>query len=331
MLLSVIIPVYNAEKYLRATVESVLAQDCDEFEVILVDDGSKDNSARICDVIANEYEQVRVFHKINGGVSSARNAGIEMAKGKYITFVDADDKVAEHMFADMVSEGESKNADKVFCGIAEINGDACRNNRIACLPSRQVLDREFIVNTMLYTGCCSDSYMNSACGSLYKTALIRKHNLRFENRPMGEDWLFNMKYCDIIQSAVYIDKPYYMYMRNNESAVSRYQPRQFDLWLENRNFRRALAAEHKFKIDTKSADARWITKVLYYTLQVINNDSNPRQKLRTIFTNPEFLSALNNATEIESRYFAPVIWLLKKKLFAGAYLLLRVYALRLKY
>jgi len=331
MLLSVIIPVYNAEKYLQATVQSVLAQDYSDFEVILIDDGSKDSSVLICDKMANEFEHVRVIHKVNGGVSSARNAGIDAALGDYITFIDADDEIGDNMFADIMKECINKNADKVFCGHDEVFQDGHHVTHIANLPPRKLLNREDIIDKLLFTGCLGDSYMNSVWGGVYSVGVLRKYGLRFEDRPMGEDWLFNMKYCNVIESAVYIDEPYYKYMRNDTSAVSRYQPRQFELWLENRNFRRALAAEHNFKIDTQSIDARWITKVLYYTLQVINNDSNPLQKLRTIFTNPEFRSAINNATEIEPRYFVPIVWLLKKEFFTGAYLLLRIYALRLKY
>lgn len=329
ILLSVVIPVYNAERFIEAAVESVMAQDYDNFEIILVDDGSTDNSVAICDALAAKYNRIRVLHKANGGVSSARNAGIDAALGDYITFVDADDKIGDNMFADMMTECTSKNADKVFCGHDEVFQDGHHVAHIASLPARKLLNRRDIIDKLLLAGCQGDSYMNSVCVGVYRVGVLHKHNLRFEDRPMGEDWLFNMKYCNVIEWAVYIDEPYYKYMRNDESAVSRYQPRQFDLWLENRSFRRALAAEHNFKIDIKSADARWVTKVLYYTLQVINNDSKPHKKLQTIFANPEFQAALNNATEIESRYFVPIIWLLKKKFFVGAYLLLRVYALRL--
>lgn len=329
ILLSVVIPVYNAERFIEAAVESVMAQDYDNFEIILVDDGSTDNSVAICDALAAKYNRIRVLHKANGGVSSARNAGIDAALGDYITFVDADDKIGDNMLADLMTECISKNADKVFCGHDEVFRDGHHVTHIASLPARKLLNRRDIIDKLLHTGCLGDSYMNSVWGGVYSMGVLHKYGLRFEDRPMGEDWLFNMKYCNVIESAVYIDEPYYKYMRNGDSAVSRYQSRQFDLWLENRSFRRALAAEHNFKIDTKFADARWITKTLYYTLQVINNDSKPHKKLQTIFANPEFQAALNNATEIESRYFVPVIWLLKKKFFVGAYLLLRVYALRL--
>lgn len=331
MLLSVIIPVYNAEKYLQATLDSVLNQDCDDFEVILVEDGSDDGSGTLCDSLASHSEKIKVIHKANGGVSSARNAGIEAASGKYITFIDADDKAGENMLSDLIEEAERHNADKVFCGFEEILDTGERMTRIADLPPRKLMGRPEIISLMLRAGCSGDSFMNSVWGGLFKAELIRRYNLRFADRPMGEDWMFNMQYCEIAGSAVYIDRPYYKYLRNSASAVSRYHPGQFELWLENRAFRRRFVEKYGFATDSKAIDARWITKVLYYTLQVINKDSNPAKKLQTIFSNPEFRSALNNSAEIAPRYFVPVIWLVKKRFHIGAHLLLRIYRLRLKY
>lgn len=330
MLLSVIIPAYNAEKYIIATVESVLKQNCGDFEVILVDDGSVDGTANLCDALAEEYEQVKVIHKANGGVSSARNAGIDVAQGKYLAFVDADDKVAENMFDDLLAECENKNADKAFCGFVEVYEDANRIKRIADIPARQLLNRDFIVDKMLLMGCRSASYMNSVCGGIFKADIIREHNLRFEDRPMGEDWLFNMQYCDIIQSVVYIDQPYYVYMRNGDSAMSRYQPRQFELWLENRKFKNRLSNKYHYDIDESERDAQWITRVMLYALAIIEHEERYIVKLTNIFTNEEFKKALKNAKTINSRFFIPVVWLLKINCLMGAIALLRIYSLRIK-
>ena len=95
-LISVIIPVYNVEKYITKTIESVLIQTYTNFELILVDDGSQDNSGQICDIYSAKDQRVRVIHKKNGGVSSARNVGIDLSSGKYIAFIDGDDFVSEY-------------------------------------------------------------------------------------------------------------------------------------------------------------------------------------------------------------------------------------------
>lgn len=326
MKLSIVIPVYNAEKYLGATVDSILAQDYDDYEIILVNDGSKDESGNLCNQLAERYDKISVIHKSNGGVSSARNAGIDAARGKYIAFVDSDDAVGEHMFSDMLSEMERNNADYVFCGLEEIQSNGDRAVHIADLPPRQLLDRNTVIDVMLFAGCSGDSYMNSVCGSVFKTELIRNHNLKFENRPMGEDWLFNMKYCDIIKTAVYVNEPYYKYLRNADSAVSRYQARQFDLWLENRAFRAELITKYDFKIDRIAVDSIWITKVFFYSLEVIKHDADYKNKLSRMFRNEDFKSALSNAKKITPMFFTPVVLLLKSGCSALAITLLRFYS-----
>ena len=96
--ISVIVPVYNVEKYLRRCVDSILTQTFTDFEVLLIDDGSTDGSGKICDEYAKKDKRVRVFHKENGGVSSARNLGLDNVRGRYVTFVDADDKISPDYF-----------------------------------------------------------------------------------------------------------------------------------------------------------------------------------------------------------------------------------------
>lgn len=329
-MISIIIPVYNAAEFLRTTVQSVLSQDYRDFEIILVDDGSTDKSGEICDNLAAEFNQISVVHKTNGGVSSARNTGIELARGEYLMFIDSDDEIDKWMLGDLVKEIEEKKADKVFCGFEEIHEDGTREDHIADLPPRKFLNRNVIIYTMIYTGCLSNSYMNSVCGGMYKTSIIKQNNLRFECRPMGEDWLFNMKYCDLIQSAVYIDKPYYKYLRNKASATSRYQPQQFELWVENRAFRKSLEERYKFEIESKIQDTQWIIKVMYYAIQVIQNDPDYKSKLIGIFKNKEFNTAMKNMSWSVPAYYIPVMWLLRHGYINNAIRLLGLYSKRIR-
>lgn len=329
MLLSVIIPIYNAKRFLRETVESVINQNFEGLEIILVDDGSDDGSAELCNTLVSQYDLISVIHKSNGGVSSARNAGIEAAKGKFITFIDADDKIANGMFSDLLEEAETFDADKVFCGFKEIAVNGHNAIHIPDIPARCLLDRKFIISSMLYSGCSGDSYMNTACGSLYKSELLRKNNIRFKDRSIGEDWMFNMQYCESIKSAVFVNEPYYLYMRNNESAVSRYHNRQFEFWLENRAYRKELAQKYGFDISQKITDTEWVAKVLFYSLQVIKNESKNDKILRSIFNHKEFTKALGNIESIRPKFFLPVIALLKNNHFRMALLLLRMYSFRI--
>lgn len=107
--LSIIVPIYNAERYIRQCVDSILSQSFGDFELLLVDDGSDDESSRICDEYAGVDSRVRVFHKVNGGVSSARNMGIDNARGRWILFVDADDYLFDDALGIMEDEREKKS------------------------------------------------------------------------------------------------------------------------------------------------------------------------------------------------------------------------------
>ena len=114
-LISIIVPVYKAEKYLRRCVDSILAQTYQNIEVLLIDDGSPDNSGEICDEYAEKDSRVRVFHKPNGGVSSARNLGLKEAKGDYIGFVDADDYIDKTMYEVLLCNLIKENSDISIC------------------------------------------------------------------------------------------------------------------------------------------------------------------------------------------------------------------------
>ena len=123
--ISVIVPVYNVEQYLYKCIDSILSQSFQDFELILVNDGSIDNSARICDEYAQNDKRIRVIHKENGGVSQARNVAISLAIGEYIAFVDSDDYVLPNMYENLVSTAINTNADIVKCGF--IVFDDCGN------------------------------------------------------------------------------------------------------------------------------------------------------------------------------------------------------------
>ena len=121
--LSVIVPVYNTENYLRKCVDSILASTYENLEVILVDDGSPDNSGAICDEYAERDARVKVIHKENGGLSSARNAGLDIATGDYITFVDSDDYIANDIYEKIIAKFATENVDLVMMNIASVNED----------------------------------------------------------------------------------------------------------------------------------------------------------------------------------------------------------------
>ena len=147
MKLSIIIPIYNVERYLEETINSVLKQTFTDFELILVDDGSTDNSGKICDKYAQKDSRVKVIHKPNGGVSSARNAGVDNATGEFIGFVDSDDIISEVMYEGMINIAEKYGADIVQCTHVREISDLNHN----VLPQNiEVYDRVCYVRKMVF-------------------------------------------------------------------------------------------------------------------------------------------------------------------------------------
>lgn len=155
--ISVIVPVYNIEEYLPRCVHSILASEYTDLELLLIDDGSTDNTGALCDELAKEDSRIRVFHKQNGGSSSARNVGLEQASGEYIGFVDSDDFVEPWMFR-VLYEGLQKSGAKIAqVGRDEINPDGSKRADICVPPATDtwIESKEFIKDLLMHIGDCS--------------------------------------------------------------------------------------------------------------------------------------------------------------------------------
>ncbi len=208
-LISIIVPVYNTEKYLDKCIQSVLAQTYTNWELLLIDDGSTDSSGAICDKYAAEDSRIRVFHKENGGVSSARNLGLDNAKGEWITFVDADDWVEASMLKELRSEALSNNADYVYCDLLFDHGQYSKYYRAATYASEHpIMLKNFIKST--WTVICS---------SLVKSEIYSKHHLRFsQDYTYCEDFLFAVKAMFYASKVAYIPNAYYHYNQLNPTS-----------------------------------------------------------------------------------------------------------------
>lgn len=225
-LFSIIIPVYNVEKYLNKCVDSVLNQTFTDFEVILVDDGSPDNCPAICDSYAEKDKRVRVIHKQNGGLICARKSGLEAARGDYIGFVDSDDWIEENMyelFADMIKK---YTPDMVLSDFYFDSGKEIIN-------SEQLFEQEFydkkslnekLYPVMLFSGIYFKFGVNPCCWSkVYKKELLKKNLPIVDNRiKMGEDAAFTYPCLIDAQSVATVKKPCYHYILNPESMTKTY-------------------------------------------------------------------------------------------------------------
>ena len=141
--ISVIVPVYNVEVYLDKCVKSIVNQSYRDLEIILVDDGSLDRSSELCDMWAQKDRRIRVIHQKNKGLSGARNAGLHIAKGDYLGFVDSDDYIALTMFEQMISAIQESNAELCICGVQWVNEDQSIYTKVAKSPIKnEIIDRE---------------------------------------------------------------------------------------------------------------------------------------------------------------------------------------------
>lgn len=184
---SVVIPVYNAGKYLKRCVESLMRQSFTDFEVLLVDDGSADDSGEICDYYASRDERVKIFHKVNEGVSAARNFGLDRVKGDWVTFVDADDEILPSYLSKLLSLIDTETSMIVTNYIVE-EKERIADNQIVfeegTLTAEQYLVKFFY----------NDNVRNEVWGRLYNRHDIG--SLRFNTTiAIGEDLFFNLEYC----------------------------------------------------------------------------------------------------------------------------------------
>ncbi len=199
---SVIVPVYNTEKYLSRCIDSILAQTFTDFELILVNDGSVDSSGKICDEYAAKDNRIVVIHKGNGGVSSARNKGIEIAKGKWITFVDSDDYIAETYLSDFPKNDDN---DMEICGIVSFNGQSFVSKQHEVKYSDKDL-------ALFYENLYSYRANTSPCAKIIKREIITQNHIYFDiNMRLAEDTLFILKLLIFINDIQIIPNANYYY------------------------------------------------------------------------------------------------------------------------
>lgn len=265
MFFSIIIPVYNVKDWLSRCLDSILSDSCGDMELILVDDGSTDGSSEICDWYASSYSNIRVIHKVNGGLSSARNAGLEQASGEWISFIDSDDWVDRDTFLSIKSllNQMGTKPDLLKFGYKKIFNDVTRDY-IPCIPEGKY-GREDIISDFLPvafgSGRISDSTVNSfilsSCAHIYRHDFLNRTDVRFvSEREIGsEDFLFLFSLY-MKASCVYVThSTWYNYDTREGSLTRRYRKDLFTQYkalcsmiareLENEKLDKQLAYDFK--------------------------------------------------------------------------------------
>ena len=213
-LISVIVPVYNVEAYLPRCIESILNQTYENLEIFLVNDGSKDSSGSICDAYAQKDSRIRVFHKENGGQSSARNLALDAITGTYVTFVDSDDWLEPDAYRPMVELAEGEGAKLVSAGRYDVSAETGEKEVGLCPKKQEVISsQEMLGRLFVWDGCDS-----SPCDKLFHSSLFE--NIRFPSRSNCEDVAIVYKLVEAAGRVVMLDKPLYNYFHRPGSTSS---------------------------------------------------------------------------------------------------------------
>lgn len=222
-MISIIIPVYNVARYLDECVKSVVEQAYQDWECILVDDGSNDGSSEICDEWVKRKERMRVIHQKNGGVSRARNRGIEEAKGEYVVFVDSDDWLGKEHLSKLMG---APVADLVVAGIRQYRIDSTHDDAKPSATQTITLTQDFLSQFV----DLNDKYLlYGPVAKLYKTSIIKEYDIRFPvDCSYGEDLQFNLNYLNYVQTITQVDDISYYYRRGSGTLSTKTRPNQFE-------------------------------------------------------------------------------------------------------
>lgn len=231
--ISVVIPVYNVEKYLKRCVDSVLYQKDVSLEIILVDDGSTDASGRICDEYDEHHSNVRCIHIKNSGPATAKNRGYEIAKGNYVAFIDSDDEIKPNMFCSMLQSGYKHDADIVCCNYIQINEDGSYEHT-------EHTGKEYVLNQdeALKAILVKDKIYSQCWTKIYKRATMdANHIMNTEGLKTDEDFIYNIQAFACSKTVCIVDKPLYIYTHRSTSLSKDYFNAHIHQYIDNRILR----------------------------------------------------------------------------------------------
>lgn len=291
-LISVIVPVYNVEKYINKCIDSIVNQTYKNLEIILVDDGSLDKCGRICDEYANMDNRIKVIHKENAGVSSARNSGIENSTGSWIAFVDADDWIERNYFTELLRIAKEKDAELILCGYNRITNK--KSEKIDNTGELVVLDSKENLNKILNP---QTGYALS-WAKLYKRDIIGE-NLFDTTIIVGEDALFNERVSVNINNSCFYKKSLYNYRIHSNSVVKKFNHSYVNNYLKAIEINRSYLKE-KYN-DDKEVIQNYYNFVAFHVLLIAVNycynpcNANKRQSLKEVCNEETFKEGIEKS------------------------------------
>ena len=270
---SVIIPVYNVEKYINRCLKSILSQRYDDLEIIVIDNGSTDSSGSICDTYASEYSNISVYHIENHGVGSARNFGLSKARGEFIYFVDSDDYLVGNLFAEFEDKLTPDFDLLVFSYYNSFEQEMTEKNRTKkILPYNGSYDKydfskifkDLFLSDMLYT----------VWNKFYRREFLIENNISFEKYELGEDVRFNLNAYRNVNKVYLSQDSYYVYVIGRKgSAMSSYNPKRLQYQLQELELVDSLLKD--WNIDSSNLDNTVKARILMSNIHNISKQKLP--------------------------------------------------------
>lgn len=283
IVLSVIIPVYNGDAYIKVLMESIAEQHFEKFEVLMIDDGSTDHTGQLCDDYAGQYSWLHVIHTENCGVSHARNRGLDEAAGKWIQFIDADDRIRPGIFHNFYQVVCKEDTELAVCGCTRYNLNT--GSHEDCGPLCEETLRHNKIDRLFDHLPMGDRYwlLDYVWNKWYRREIIESFKIRFdETLSLGEDFVFNTQYMQHISSISLLKTRYYQYLTGENGLAHKFQK---EPW----NGRNILYEAHKKLYDTLGlweSNKGWIQcqagQIAFGDIRMINEDNCPygnRKKL----------------------------------------------------
>ena len=231
--ISVIIPIYNVEKYLKRCVDSVLRQEGISMEIFLIDDGSTDSSGAICDDYVSKFPYITCQHIKNSGPSTAKNVGYDMATGNYVAFIDSDDEIKPNMFSLMLQTGYKHNADIVCCNYIQIDEEG-NISHTKHTGQEYVLTQDEALKAILI----KDKIYSQCWTKIYKRDTMQKNGVRnTEGLKTEEDFIYNIQAFACSKIVCIVDKPLYIYTHRSKSLSKDYYRNHISQYIDNRILR----------------------------------------------------------------------------------------------
>lgn len=286
--ISIILPVYNSEEYIGNTIESVLNQTLTNFELIIINDGSTDNTDKICKKYTTKNSKIKYFYIENSGVSNARNYALSKVEGEYITFLDSDDLYHKDYLEILLKNLKKYQADLVTCAYETLSKPPKIINHSQDIYTSNFKDYIETLQPKLL--------INQLWNKIYLTKIIKKNNLRFDTKiDLGEDYKFNLEYLSLTHNPIYINEPLYQYRITDSGLGFKYRPNSPEIKLSLLNTLEKIYLERNYHMTY--INKSYLIQFIAYLSNIIDkrNKITPQEKLtqiKQLLNNQKYITKL---------------------------------------